>query len=104
MSKIIITRDSGYADRLRKYKVIVNGKVVGTIGNGESKEFGVCDGNNEVFLKIDWCRSNKIIKQINSGDIIHYKGSSSLRGIHLQFALFYALFMPHKYLRLESCI
>ena len=38
---IRIQRDSGYTDRLRAYNVVLDGDVVGQIGNGEQLELEV---------------------------------------------------------------
>lgn len=101
MGKVIIQRDSGYADRIRKYKVILNGKEVGKIGNGETKEFDAPLGDNEVFLKIDWCRSNKLGFESHKDSVERYECGSSLRGIKLLFAIIY-VFMPHKWIWLKN--
>jgi len=102
MSKIIIQRDSGYADRVRKYKVILNNNEIGQISNGETKEFDAPLGDNEVFIKIDWCRSNKICFDGHKDNIEQFNCGSSLRGIKLLFGIIYALFMPHHYLWLSN--
>ena len=52
---IRLKRDSGYADRMRAYKVILDGKEVTKIRNGQQIELDVAPGNHEVYLKIDWC-------------------------------------------------
>jgi hypothetical protein len=39
---------------LRAYKVVVDGKTVGEIRNGETKEFPMSAGQHDVSLKIDW--------------------------------------------------
>jgi hypothetical protein len=41
MASVTIIRDSGYADRVRRYKVVIDGVVAGHVSNGESKEFSV---------------------------------------------------------------
>lgn len=101
MSTIKITRDSGYADRVRKYKVICNGEEVAKIGNGESIEFETKPGEKEIYLKIDWCRSNKIIVNVPPGGEVSLQAGSSLRGTAVFMAIVYVLFMPHKYLWLR---
>jgi len=98
MGKIVLKRDSGYADRARKYKLICNGKVLGTILNGETKEFITEQTDLELFLKIDWCRSNKLKIHLEKNQIKSIYCGSSLREVKLLFGMIYALFMPHKYL------
>jgi hypothetical protein len=36
MASVTFTRDSGYADRMRAYKILLNGQTVGEIRNGET--------------------------------------------------------------------
>jgi len=102
MSKIRVTRDSGYVDRIRKYKVICDSELIGEIGNGESLEFDVSPGQKEVFLKVDWCRSNKIRIDVPPDDTVSVVGGSNLRGSKLFLAIFYILYMPHKYLWINT--
>ncbi|HEY9030891.1 MAG TPA: hypothetical protein VIM93_05975 [Kangiella sp.] len=101
MSRIKITRDSGYADRVRKYKVICNGDEVAMVGNGESIEFETSSGEKEIYLKIDWCRSNKVTINVPPGGEVRLQGGSSLRGPKVLMAIVYVLFMSHKYLWLR---
>jgi hypothetical protein len=55
---IRIKRDSGYADRLRAYKVVLDGDVIAEIRNGQQLDLDVPPGRHRLQLKIDWCRSN----------------------------------------------
>ncbi|MGK2862103.1 MAG: hypothetical protein ACSLE0_09235 [Chitinophagaceae bacterium] len=57
MATIILTRTSEYVNRLRDYGVYIDGKKVGTMANGETKEFNVSSGQHTLFTKIDWCSS-----------------------------------------------
>ncbi|MFC1943966.1 hypothetical protein ACFLX5_00450 [Chloroflexota bacterium] len=49
MGAIRISRDSGWADSLRNYKVVVNGKTIGMINDGETKEFDLEDGEHKLW-------------------------------------------------------
>ncbi len=102
MSKIKLSRDSGYADRVRKYKVICDGEEVAQVGNGETIEFETAPGEKEIYLKIDWCRSNKVTVSVPPGGEAKLNGGSSLRGFKVFIAVFYVLFMPSKYLWLQT--
>lgn len=51
--------EDGWGDRVRAYKIVVNGEQRETIKKGETKTIEVDPGEVEVFLKIDWCRSQK---------------------------------------------
>jgi hypothetical protein len=38
MPTITISRDSGWADRLREYRILVDGVEMARVGNGENEE------------------------------------------------------------------
>jgi hypothetical protein len=47
-------------DRLRDYKVFVDGVKVATVSNGAQVRIPVVDGEHVVRLGIDWCSSNSL--------------------------------------------
>jgi hypothetical protein len=55
MTSLKIVRDSGYADRLRAYDVILDGKKVDNIKDGETRELTVSPGQHTLTLGLDWC-------------------------------------------------
>jgi hypothetical protein len=60
MATIRIKRTSEYNNRLRDFKIFIDGKQVGTIANGETIDFPSTVGNHFVTAKIDWCSSPEI--------------------------------------------
>ena len=92
MALLRIVRDSGYADRLRAYKVIVDGNTAGEIRNGETKEFPISSGQHDLALKIDWCGSKTIRFTITDGEVLTFDAKSNLRGPKLLTAPWCALF------------
>jgi len=97
-----IVRDWGYADRLRAYKVIVDGKTAGEIRNGETKEFPISSGQHELSLKIDWCGSKTIRFTVADGDVLTFDAKSNLRGPRVLALAWYALFAWSSYLHIEQ--
>lgn len=59
MSQLIINRRSEWANRGRKIGLYLNEEKIGTIKNGETKEFQIEPGNYNLIAKIDWCGSQK---------------------------------------------
>lgn len=57
---IEIHRGRGYADALRKYSVIIDGRRVGTLRGGQVARFRVDAGPHEVRLRIDWTGSHRV--------------------------------------------
>lgn len=80
---ITITRNSGYIDRFRKYKVVVDGEVIGTLTNGETKSFDINAGKHALCLTVDWARSNVVELTASDSDEVKFKCSSSLRGFNV---------------------
>jgi hypothetical protein len=99
---LTVTRDSGYADKIRKYEVLIDGKQVGEIANGETKSFDVTPGGHTIQLKIDWARSNQIEFTSSNNEDLRFKVSSPLRGINLIKSILFATVLSHKYLILEQ--
>ena len=92
MALLRIVRDSGYADHLRAYKVVVDCKTVGRVKDGETKEFSISPGPHDVSLKIDWCGSKTIHFTAAEGDVLTFDAMSSLRGPRLILTLWCVLF------------
>jgi hypothetical protein len=65
MAKLIIIRNSEYVNRLRTYRIYLDGIKLGNVANGDSKEFEVPAGEHQVSAKIDWCSSPPISFAVN---------------------------------------
>ena len=102
MTLLRIVRDSGYADRLRAYKVILDGKATGEVRNGETKEFPISPGQHALSLKIDWCGSRTVEFTVAGEDALTFDAKSNLRGPKLLAAMWYVLFARSSYLRIEQ--
>lgn len=99
---ITISRDSGYADRLRDYRVLVDRIEEAGIGNGETKTLEVSPGEHELLLKIDWCRSNAVRFEISEDQTVKFSCGSSLRRSRPGLAIYYVLFARNQYLWLKA--
>ena len=96
MARIIIERSSEWNNRVRKIGIYIDGEKVGTINNGEKKEYEVEFGKHEVYAKIDWCYSQKIELNINENEttelkLTGFKYGSSILPIMLGFLATYYL-------------
>jgi hypothetical protein len=60
MPTINITRTSAYMNRLRDYQLYLDGKKIGTIGNGQTKQLETTAGQHTLLAKIDWCSSETV--------------------------------------------
>ncbi len=79
---------------------MLDGNIVGKVEDAQQIELDASDGRHELFLKIDWCRSNKIEFDSSSEDI-EFECGSNLRGWKLILGLVYVFFLPHKYIWLK---
>ena len=102
MASLTITRESGYADPLRAYKVVLNGERIGEIRNGETKEFSIGPGKHALSLKIDWCGSETVEFVVDREEKPAFQVKSSLRGKRVFLSLWYVLFARNSYLLLEQ--
>lgn len=60
-------RTRGYADRVRAYRVVLDGVVVGRIKRGQSLSVEADPGHHELHLAVDWCRSRSVELQLVPG-------------------------------------
>jgi hypothetical protein len=98
MPTIAISRDSGWGDRLREYRILVDGVEMARVGNGETMSLAISAGKHELSLKISWCGSNTVRFEIFEDQSLRFSCGSSLRGTRLLLAYYYVLFAPHEYL------
>ncbi len=73
MAVIKIQRGSGFADKVRNYKVFINSEEVGIISEGEIKEYNVSPGTHTVSTKIDWAGSKDVIVNLKETDVVNFK-------------------------------
>ncbi len=76
MPKLIISRSSEWVNRLRNIQLIMDGKKLGVIRNGQSQEFDIPAGEHQFHSTIDWCGSPTISFHANDGDTMEVSISS----------------------------
>lgn len=96
-----IKRYSAWVDAFRKYKIILDGKEIGKIKNGESLEFPIEQGEHSLVLKIDYARSNKVSFSSNNENVEFVCGSN-LKGWKILLTPIYSIFLFNQYVRLEQ--
>lgn len=97
-----ITRDSGYADRLRAYEVILDGKVVGDIPEATTKSFQISPGPHTLYLKIDYIRSNKVNFEHKSNEALKFVCRNNIRGKKVLLWPLYLTVLRNKYITLAQ--
>ncbi len=102
VTKINLSRDSGWTDYFVKYRVIINSKEIDKIANGKNVQLEVMPGRVEIFLRGQWYeKSNKLIFEAKNNQTVSLKCKSNLRGLKVILGLFYAIFLSHKWIVLE---
>ncbi len=60
-----------WKDRIRAYKIVVDGDEVAEIRNGESVSLELSPGQHEIHAKIDWTKSNPVVVALSAGHSVH---------------------------------
>lgn len=97
-STLELQRASTYTDRVRAYRVLVDGEEVGRIKNATTETFPIAPGPHEVQLKIDWAYSPPLAIDASPGGTVRLQcrpRANPLTG------LYYTILARKKYLRLE---
>jgi hypothetical protein len=82
-SVIYLQRGSQFINRFRKFKVYLNDRYVCDISNGEEIILPVEEGKYELYLKIDWKKSETYKLSIHTDEEIHLLCGSPLMGVKL---------------------
>ena len=100
MASVRVSRDSGYADCLRTYAVILDGKRIDCLRAGSTKQFPVPPGEHKLRVRIDWCESNTVRFTVAEDETAVFRIKSNLRGWRVLLAPWYAIFAWNSYLHL----
>ena len=79
-AKLNLNRVTSFSDSLRAYSIVLDGAVVGHIKAGESVDIPVHPGKHQIFLKIDWCRSNILDFTAQTGAEVTLNCGTNLTG------------------------
>lgn len=97
MAKLIIQRTSEWNNRMRDIGIYLDGEKIGTIGNGQTREFEIEPGEHQVRTKVDWCGSktvNFIVAdtEIQKVELSGFKFGKWLMPVVLIFSVIYFAF------------
>ena len=85
--KIVLTRKNEWMNRLRPYKILVDGELAGKIENGKVAEFEVATVAHAVECKVDWCYSNKYEFKATDGDTVYLQVKSGMKGFWIVYVI-----------------
>ena len=66
-AQITVRRTTSYADRLRAYKIKIDGVITGAVRAHESVTIPVSSGRHSLVIRIDWCGSQQIDFDVQAG-------------------------------------
>ena len=98
---IRVTRKNTWADRLRKYRILVDGVAAIKISPGQTIVIPVEAGEHSVEARIDWCGSRKIHCTVSAGETVLMECRSRFSLADGFKMMFYAFFLRNDYLSLE---
>lgn len=99
-SLIRVTRTTSYPDRIRAYRIVIDGMEVARINAGQSVDIPVAAGMHSVVARVDWCGSPTLRFNIGDGETIHLECASNLKGLRIFLAIIYVVFLRDQYLTL----
>jgi hypothetical protein len=97
-----LIRDSGYADYLRAYAVILDDRKICELRNGETHKVVILAGSHWLSVRISWCGSKSVSFTATEGEDVTFLVKSNCRGWRLGLALWYVLFAWNSYIRLNQ--
>lgn len=71
-SKVIVVRPDDDHDKVRKYKILIDGELKGNIGLDSTVVIDVAPGDHALQLKIDWGASDMINFSIDPREILEF--------------------------------
>jgi hypothetical protein len=103
-AQVRIRRSKSFADRLRTYRVELDGLPVASLRAGDLITLPVMSGRHSLSLKIDWCGSEEVQFDAVAGECVEFECGSALTGWRFLLGLFYVCFRPRKYLFLQKTV
>ena len=95
---IRLKRQSGYMDKIRKYKIFMDGVNIGEINDGEMKELNGSPGKHTIHLSIDWCKSNKLEITLKENEVLELECGNSMKGFEILLSYLYITILKNSYL------
>ena len=98
---LIVTRPRQYADRLRRYRIIVDEQEVGRVKAGDELRVELLEGEHRIVARIDWGRSNYLSIGVRVGEGTEIEVGTNVRGWLVIAAVYFATigFWHYLYLR-----
>ena len=70
MTRLVVTRGSGWVDHLRAYNILVDDEKVGRVRDGGIWHGEISPGERTVRCTVDWTRTEPLYLSVEEGDEI----------------------------------
>lgn len=97
MTTITVRRDGGGLDKLRRYRILVDGNEVGRLGEKGRLSYPVSEGPHTIEARIDWCAS-PVMRFEATGEDLWLVVDNTLHGWRALLAPFFVIFRHKEYL------
>ncbi len=98
--RIVLERKSEWRNRMRGYKVVINGtEQEKKIMNGDSEEYTVPAGANTIGCKVDWCSSNTLDVNVSAGETVYLKVGSGMKYFWAAYVLLLVMLFGRSFFR-----
>ena len=103
MAEIVVSRpEERWANRLRSYKIVIDGQTCATLRRGEEATVAVGAGHHSVRATIDWGRSKDVDLDLGENDCAYLLCQSGFSpSLRRPSALRYATIWRERYLDLQ---
>jgi hypothetical protein len=99
MAEIVVRRASAWGDKMRAYRIFINGENRGIVSENGETRIAVAPGRNVVRMKIDWCWSPAVDLDVEAGTVHALECGPNA---HPLLALIYISFLKNRYLWLRA--
>jgi hypothetical protein len=91
---------SRWQDRVRAYKVLVDGAEIGRLANGATGSYRVAPGEHRLRLKIDWAGSQEEHFSVGADEVVKFECRAQFGSIPF-VGLIVLLVRPQKWVLLQ---
>jgi len=86
--QIIIDRPQKYLHMFAKLWIFIDGEKKAYVKNGKTVSLEVNPGKHEIYVEMDYLKSNKLEVTVDPKETVHLECGSTLRGVKVFFCAF----------------
>ena len=91
-ARLTFTRGRLYADRLRSYRILVDGRPVGRLDPRGRLDVTVPPGFHRIEARVDWCRSRPMDIDLRPGEAVGVEVTNTYGAILALWAITFGMF------------